>query len=79
MVGRLLWKVCCRLCLKKFREGRVVDLAMDGGLEAQGLEAEMEELSWIPLRAGARLAPRLLASRSVELQVKGQVVGDREG
>lgn len=39
----------------------------------------MEEQSGIPLRAGARLAPSLLAGRSVKLQVKGQVVGDRKG
>lgn len=69
----------CRLRLEKFRESRVVHLAVDGCLESQGLETKMEELSGIPLRAGARLAPSLLASRSIELQVKGQVVGDREG
>jgi len=68
-----------RLRLEKFSEGWVVHFAVDGGLETHGLEAEVEELPRAPLRARAPLAPRLLAGFAVELQVKAQIIGDREG
>lgn len=49
-----------RLRLEELSEGRVIDIAGEGWLEAETLEAEMEEPAWAPLGAGALPAPGLL-------------------
>ena len=65
-----------RLGLEELSEGRVIDLAVEGGLEAGRVQAEVEERAWIPFGAGAHLAPGFLQRRAVELQVEAQVIGD---
>src|SRR5215203_3279978 len=81
MVGRLLFrgKMRSRLRLEKLSEGRVVNLAAESGLVADRLQSKMEEPSWAPFGAGARLAPGLLERGSIELQVEAKIVGDGEG
>src|SRR6185295_17315446 len=72
MVGRLLerGKVCGRLGLKELSEDRGIDVAVEGGLEADGVEAHVEEPPRAPLGAGALLAPGLLQRGAVERQVE---------
>lgn len=65
-----------RLRLEELSEGRVIHLAVEGGLKAHGLQAQVEKRSRAPLRAGACLAPRLFERGPIELQVEAQVVGD---
>ena len=65
-----------RLRLEELGEGRVVHLAVEGGLKSDGLEAQVEKRSRVPLRAGGCLAPRLVEGSPIELQVEAQVVGD---
>ena len=67
-----------RLRLEELSEGRVIDIAREGWLEAEALEAEMEEPAGAPLGACALPAPGLLSSRSIELQVEAEVIGDGE-
>src|SRR5436305_10920740 len=66
------------LRLQEFSEGRGIDVAVEGGLEADRFEPGMEEPPGAPLGARALLAPGLLQRGPVELQVKAQVVGDGE-
>ena len=68
-----------RLRLEELSEGRVIDVAVEGGLETDGLEAHVEEASRAPLGAGALLAPGLAERGAVELQVEREVVGDGKG
>lgn len=64
------------LRLQEFSEGRGIDVAVEGGLEAHGFKPDMEEPSGVPLAAGALLAPGLLSGGPVERQMEGEVVGD---
>lgn len=64
------------LRLQEFSEGRGIDVAVEGCLEADRFESGMEESPGAPLGAGALLAPGLLQSGPIELQVKPQVVGN---
>ena len=66
------------LRLQEFSEGRGIDVAVEGGLEADRFEPGMEEPPGAPLGARALLAPGLLQRGPVEAQVKAQVVGDGE-
>src|SRR6185295_11339355 len=78
MVGRLLFrgKMRSRLRLEELCEGRVIDVAVEGGLVADGFKTGVEKPSGAPLRAGALLAPGLVERGSIELQVEGEIVGD---
>ena len=66
------------LRLQEFSEGRGIDVAVEGGLEADRFKPGMEEPPGAPLGARALLAPGLLQRGPVEPQVKPQVVGDGE-
>ena len=65
-----------RLRLEELSEGRMIDVAEEGGLETDGLEAHVEEPSRAALGAGALLAPGFPERGSVEREVKGEIVGD---
>ena len=67
-----------RVGLEELSESLVIDLAVEGGLEAGRLEPEVEERARVPFGAGAHLAPGFLKRRAIELQVEAQVVGDGE-
>ncbi len=66
------------LRLQEVSEGRGIDVAVEGGLEADRFEPVMEEPAGAPLGGRAPLAPGLLQGGPIELQVKAQVVGDGE-
>src|SRR5215216_4946152 len=78
MASRLLFrgKMRSRLRLEELSEGLVIDLAVEGGCEADRLEPKLEKASWVPFGAGARLAPGLAKRGSIELQVEVQVIRD---